>query len=201
MADTPENSRERVESPFLGTGEAVSAVKAWFIREVLPLEAELMQFLRQNWRNESDIADIRQDTYVRVYETACGEVPLSARGLVFTTARNLLIDRVRRSRIVPIEAAAELDPLEIAGDEPGPDRNVIARDELRRLSDAVDRLPPRTREAFVLRQIQELSRREIAERMGIAEKTVKRHLEDGVRAVADILYGELPNLGKKHERS
>lgn len=201
MADIPKTSCESVGSPFLGAGVAVPAVKVWFVREVLPLEADLMQFLRQNWRNESDIADIRQDTYVRVYETACEEVPSSARGLVFTTARNLLIDRIRRSRIVPIEAAGELDTLDVAGDEPGPDRNVIARDELRRLSDAVDRLPPRTREAFVLRQLQGLSRREIADRMGITEKTVKRHLEDGVRAVADVLYSELPNLGKKHERN
>lgn len=200
MDDIPRKSRESVGSPSLGAGEAVSELKAWFIREVLPLEAELMQFLRQNWRNESDIADFRQDTYVRVYEAACEEVPISARGLVFTTARNLLIDRVRKSRVVPIEAATELDTVEVADNEPGPDRSAIARDELRRLSAAVDRLPPRTREAFVMRQIQGLSRREISDRMGIAEMTVKRHLEKGVRTLANALYSELPNLGKKHER-
>lgn len=197
MVDIPEKSRESAGSPFLGAGETVSELKAWFIREVLPLEADLMQFLRQNWRNESNIADIRQDTYVRIYEAACEEVPASARGFVFTAARNLLIDRVRRSRIVPIEAAAELTTFEIAATEPGPDRAVIARDELRRLSAAVDGLPPRIREAFVMRQIQGLSRREIAVRMGIAEMTVKRHLEKGVRALADVLYSEPPNLGKK----
>src|SRR5580692_6812203 len=106
MVDIPKKSRESLGSPFLGAGETVSELKAWFIREVLPLEAELMQFLRQNWRHENDIADIRQDIYVRVYETACDEIPASVRGLVFTAARNLIIDRVRRSRIVPIEAAA-----------------------------------------------------------------------------------------------
>ncbi len=198
--DTPEKSRESVGSPPLGAGEAVPEIKAWFIREVLPLEAELMQFLRQNWRNESDVADIRQDTYVRVYEAARIELPVSARGLLFTTARNLVIDRIRRSRVVPIEAATELDALEIAGDEPGPDRNVIARDELRRLSAAVDRLPARIREAFVMRQVQGFTRREIAARMGITELTVKRHLEKGVRALADVLYSEPPNFGKTHER-
>ena len=87
-----------------------------------------MQFLRQNWRHENDIADIRQDIYVRVYETACDEIPASVRGLVFTAARNLIIDRVRRSRIVPIEAAAEFGTLEVAADEPNADRTVIARD-------------------------------------------------------------------------
>ena len=43
---------------------------------------------------------------------------------------------------------------------------------------------------FIMRQVEELSRREIAVRMGIAEKTVKRHLNDAVRTLADILYGE-----------
>jgi len=156
-----------------------------------------MQFLRHNWRNESDIADLRQDIYVRIYEAARTETPLSAKAFVFTTARNLLIDRVRRARVVPIEAATELDTIEVAADEPGPDRSAIARDELRRLSAAVDSLPPRTREAFVMRQIQGLSRREIGDRMGIAEKTVKRHLEDSVRALADTLYSEPPHIGKK----
>jgi RNA polymerase sigma-70 factor (ECF subfamily) len=200
MADTPKQSRGNAESPSLGAGEAVSELKVWFIREVLPLEAELMQFLRQNWRNESDIADLRQDIYVRVYQAACDEMPSSARGLTFTTARNLLIDRVRRSRIVPIEAATELVTLEVADEQPGPDRNVIARDELRRVNTAVENLSPRIREAFVMRQVQGLSRREIADRMGISEKTVKRHLESGVRALADLLYGDPPNLGKRHER-
>ena len=72
-----------------------------------------MQFLRHNWRNESDITDIRQDVYIRVYEAACQEIPESAKSFVFSTTRNLLIDRVRRERIVPIEAAADLETLDL----------------------------------------------------------------------------------------
>ena len=98
---------------------------------------------------------------------------------VLTIARNLLINRVRQKQVVSIEAVADLDALNIAIDEPGPDRAAIARDELRRLQSALDHLPPRCREAVLLRQVDGLSRREIAAHMGIAEKTVKRHLADG----------------------
>src|SRR5690242_7107039 len=78
----------------------VSGVNAWFIREVLPLEAALMQFLRRCVRNESDAADLRQDVYVRVYEAAQKQIPHPVRPFLMTTARNLVVDRVRRQQVV-----------------------------------------------------------------------------------------------------
>jgi len=41
-----------------------------------------------------------------------------------------------------------------------------------------------------LRKIEGLSHREIALRMGISEKTVDRHISDGVNALADAMFGE-----------
>jgi RNA polymerase sigma factor (sigma-70 family) len=165
-------------------------VRVWFVREVIPLEPSLTHYLRRNWRNESDIADLRQEVYVRVFEAARTRIPDQVQQFVFSTARNLLIDRVRRDRVVPIETAADLDLLEFTRDMPGPERNAIARDDLRRLQAALEKLPNRCRQAVVLRKIDGLSLREIAQRMGISEKTVKAHLNDGVRALADMRYGE-----------
>jgi RNA polymerase sigma-70 factor (ECF subfamily) len=116
---------------------------------------------------------------------------------VLTTARNILINRVRREHVVPIEAVADLESLGAAADEPSPDRAVMAREELRRLQMALDHLPPRSREAVVMKQIEGLSRRDIAARMGVGEETVKRHLTNGMRALADFLYGEPTDLRKK----
>ena len=168
------------------------------VREVLPMEAMLMHYLHQNWRNKSDIEDLRQEVYARVCEAAQKEVPEKTKAFVLTTARNLLINRVRREQIVPIEAVADLDELEIAIDAPGPERNAMARDVLRKLQGALDRLPPRAREVVTLRRIEGLSRPEIAQRMGISEKTVSEHLTNGLCALADMLYGDGSDLrGKK----
>lgn len=149
-----------------------------------------MQFLRHSWRHGDDIADLRQDVYVRVFESASKELPRDAKSFLFTTARNLIIDRLRRNRIVPIEGVADIETIEVASEEPGPDRTAIARDELRRLRIALDRLPPRCREAVVLKRVEKLTRPEIALRMGISEGTVKRHLEDAAHLLADMLYTE-----------
>ena len=179
------------------SGLAASDVRAWFVRDVLPLEAALVQFLHHSWRNKEDIADLRQEIYVRVYEAARKQIPHPAKPFVFAVARNLLIDRIRRKHIVPIEVAADWESLNVAADEPSPDRSVIARDELDRLQAALDCLPPRCREAVVLGRIETLTRRQIAERMGISEATVTEHLTKGMRALANILYGEPADLRRK----
>lgn len=196
MADNLEFGREGFETHSAADMTATE-VDDWFAREVLPLELALVQFLHRNWRNASDIADLRQDIYVQLYEAASKEIPVHTRQFVFTTARNLLINRVRREQIVSIEAMADLDVLEIAEETPGPDRTVIARDELRQLQIALERIPERHRTIFKMAQIDGLSGREIALRVGLAESTVSLHLTKATRMIADLLYGEPKDLRRE----
>ena len=196
MTSTTDSGFDDIDPRRQGAVITAPDVDAWFEREVLPLEAALMQYLQHNWRNKSDIADLRQDIYVLVYEAAKKALPESPKAFLFSTARHLLIRRMRREQIVPIEAVSDFDALGTAIDAPGPENNAIARDELRRLQAALDRLPPRTREAFVMRQVDGLSHREIAERMGITERTVKYHLAEAGTTLADILYGEHSDIRK-----
>jgi len=176
---------------------AMEEVRAWFIREVLPLEPALMQYLRRNWRRRDDIADLRNDIYVQVFEAALKKLPEKPQQFVVTTARNLLIDRLRRERIVAMEAMADLDALEGAADTPGPERVAIARDELRLLQRAMERLPRRTQEIIVMRRVEGLSRAEISVRLGISQETVSAHVTDGMRALTEMLFGATPDLRDK----
>ena len=197
MADVSDQGREFGNQDQRGAAMSAPDVQAWFVREVLPLEAALMQFLRRSRRNASDAEDLRHDIYVRVCEAAQKEIPKSTKAFVFSIARNLIIDHARHDQIVPIDAVADLDELNVAADAPGPERSVVAREELRTLQAALDRLPPRCRDAVVMRKIDGLPRHEIAVRMGIAEITVRRHISDGMAALADAVYGEPANAGKK----
>ncbi len=197
MVDRSEAGGDGVVLHTVSGAMNASEVDQWFVREVLPLEATLMHFLRRNWHNTADHADLCQDVYVRVYEAALEQIPAQTKPFVLATARNLLIDHVRREHVISIETVADLDMLGVGADEAQPDRVVMAREELRRLQDALDLLPPRCREAVVLRQVEGLSRREIAQRMSISEETVKRHLAAGACALADTLYGEKSGQGRK----
>jgi RNA polymerase sigma-70 factor (ECF subfamily) len=187
MTDTLETERD-ARADGHGMTSRDDDLHAWFIREVLPLEAALTQYLQHNWREPAHVADMLHDIYVRVFDAARKEKPKATTSFVFATARNLLVDRVRHQKIVPFEAVENIEALNIAADAPGPDDQVIAREELRRLQSALEKLHPRSRDAFIMHHVDGLSRREIAQRMGISEITVTWYLNQGVRLLADILY-------------
>src|SRR5687767_4284620 len=116
------------------------SLEEWFATEILAHEAALMRYLRRVWPHAADIPDLRQDIYVRVYESARKSRPSLPRAFLFATTRNLLIDRIRRSRIVSIELTQDLESLHVVVDEISPEQVLNARQQLRRLSDALDSL-------------------------------------------------------------
>lgn len=162
----------------------------WFVEQVLPLEPALTRFLYRNCRNQAEILDLRQETYVRVFEAACHGLPRQVKPFVFSAARNLLIDRFRRARIISIDSVADLDSSIVSIEDWDAERVLIDRDELRRLSEALERLPPRCRDVIAMRKIDGIAQRDVALRLGIAESTVEKQVGKGIRLLADNLFGE-----------
>jgi RNA polymerase sigma factor (sigma-70 family) len=159
----------------------------WFKREILLHEGILMRFIARVWPRRDELADIRQEAYARVYEAALKGRPQAPKAFLFTTARHLMADRIRRERIVSITAGGESDYLNVLIDEISPEQRVGAIQDLVRLARAFDRLSPNCREVIWLRRVKELSQREVANRMGLAEKTIEKHLRLGVRRLARAL--------------
>ncbi len=188
MAETPSAGRDTGGQGRQGAAVTDDAVSAWFIREIMPLEPNLMRYLQHNWRNSSEIADLRQEVYARVFEAARERIPDNPKHFLISCARNLLVDLVRREQIVPIEVIADLEGLGVAADTPEPDRTVLARGELDRVKKAMVRLPPRAREAVTLSYFEGLSGTEVAARMGVTKSTASKHLANGLRILADLLH-------------
>jgi len=194
MTETPESEHANAAAPISsGSSGRMAEVEAWFIREVLPLESVLIQFLNRSGWSKTDVEDLCQDVYMRVCAAALEEFPKQPRALVFTVARNLLIDRVRHEQIVSIDAVENLDVLNVAIEEPPADRVIIAREELRRLQGALEKLPARIRNVIIFHKVNGLTLSEIATRTGSTERTVRRDLSEGVRALAEILLREPPD--------
>lgn len=175
---------------FGGIVSAVDrALNIWFAREILPHEAALVRYLTRIWPHTDEVNDLRQETYVRVYEAAGKARPRFPKSFLFTTARHLMADRVRRARVVSIETIGDLEELSVPTEEATPEQRLEARQELMKLARAFSTLPPRCREVVWLRRVDDLSQREVANRLQISEKTVESHIVKGTRMLADALFG------------
>jgi RNA polymerase sigma factor (sigma-70 family) len=161
----------------------------WFAREILVHEAALVRYIRRVWPIADDLHDLRQEVYIRIYEAASKARPISPKSFFFTTVRNLITDRIRRERVVSIEVRDDLEELNVLVDELSPEKLTSARQELRNLAAAFDALSPKRREVLWLRRVEELSQKEAAQRMGVTEATVEKHLSSGLRQLADLLFG------------
>nr|WP_255486406.1 sigma-70 family RNA polymerase sigma factor [Luteimonas sp. MC1782] len=187
-ADSPRSARCRAGAPIRYGAAMPAALDAWFTSEILVHEEALLHYLRRAWPRQDEVHDLRQEVYIRVYEAAGKGLPRQPKAFLFTTARHLLIDRVRRGRVVSIEPVGDFEPMNVLIDEISPERWCAGRQVLKRLADALDRLPDRCREVVWLRRVEDLSQKEVAVRMGITEKTVEKHLAKGMRLMADGFY-------------
>jgi RNA polymerase sigma factor (sigma-70 family) len=175
----------------------------WFSEQVLSHEVSLTRYLHRVWPNKSEIPDLRQDIYVRVYESTKNSRPASPRAFLFVTARNLLTDHIRRSYVVSIEVAADAAAFDALVDEVSPERHVGAVQELHSLSLAFDALSDKCRRVVWLRRIEGLSQRQTAERLGLREAAVESQLARGMRALARAVFGSNDagiDADKSHKR-
>lgn len=159
----------------------------WLATQVLPHEPALRAWLSRRLGAGLEVDDVVQEAYAVLVELPDVAHIREPRAYFFTTARSVVLQHVRRSRIVAIEAVAEIDRLDIDHDERSPDQHAIAGQELRRIGALVAALPARCREAFMLRKVQGLSQREIAARMRISENTVEKHVGKGLRLLMQSL--------------
>jgi RNA polymerase sigma-70 factor (ECF subfamily) len=165
----------------MGSGGQLK-VRAWVGSEIIPHEADLRAWLRRTL-NPDDIEDVIQEAYCRISGLDDVEHIRSGRAYLFTTAKMLVLERIRRSRIVSIEAVTEIETLPIFGEEPSPERVAGGRRELARVRRLIDGLPERCRTIFELRKVEGLSQREVAQTMGLPEHIVENDVGKGLKLI------------------
>lgn len=166
-----------------------TGLETWFCQEVLPLERALTEFIRRNWRISDDVIDLRHDIYELAIAGARAALPHQTKAYVFTVARNHLINKAKRAKIVSFELVSDMETFDRAIDIDAAERHLIARDSLRRARAGIDVLSPRVRQIVLLRKVDGLNTKETAERLGIGRDAVERQLVMGMKALADFMLG------------
>jgi len=161
-------------------------IVAWISHEVLPHEAAVRRWLARSLDPDA-VEDVIQESYCRIAALDHVHHIRSGRAYLFTTARNLLLQQVRRQRVVRIEAVAEIDALGIGEDAPSPERVVAGRSELDRVVRLIAALPARCREVMELRKVHNVPQRVVAARLGISEHVVENEVAKGLKAIARAL--------------
>src|SRR3546814_5508968 len=167
------NRSENRERRSSGLGQSRAEIIAWVAGNVIPHEAALRARLRRMVVAGEEIDDIVQETYLNIARLKSVEHIRDGRGYLFTAARMVMLQRIRRNRIVRIDHLTDAQALALEDDAPGPDRHVAARRELARVRRMIDDLPPRCREIFELRRVEGVSQREIAERLDLDRKSTR----------------------------
>lgn len=162
----------------------------WFAAEVQPHDAALRGWLRRRYPDLGDVDDVMQETYSRVLRLRARD-PLrghAVKPLLFTTARNLALDVLRRRQNVPMYSLPDDANSAVFADEgPGVGEMVSRRQELALLAEAIQALPERCRQILTLRKIYGLPQKEIARQLGISEHTVEAQVGIGMHRCADYL--------------
>ena len=153
-----------------------------------------------------DAEDLTQDVFIKMYRTL--NTYEAGKGAfmtwVTTVTRNLLVDHFRKSKLERMSdsldstAAEDSDTLPLSDQLPdtglAPDARLLGREKQAMVHAALQKLSPELRETVILRDLQDLDYREIAEVLKVPEGTVKSRINRGRTELARLLsrtYGQV----------
>lgn len=152
---------------------------------VIPHEGAVRSWLGRARVSQEDIDDIVQEAYCRLASLDRVDHIDRPDAYFFSIVRNLLLRRIKRTRIVSIEMIAEIESYAI-DDSPSPEREAAGRLDYARLQAVMAGLPDRCRRIVEMRKIEGLSQKEIARRIGVSESVVENDVHQGVRAILRV---------------
>lgn len=137
----------------------------------------LLGWLRGRLGCGQQAADVAQDTFVRLLGQRRALDFQTPRALLTHIAKGLVIDHWRRQEVerAYLDAIAHLPEPQT----PSPETRLLILETLCRIEAMLAGMPARTREIFLLAQLDGLSYPEVAGRVDVSLATVKRHMREG----------------------
>ncbi|WP_187970766.1 RNA polymerase sigma factor [Aquibium microcysteis] len=164
----------------------------WDIQTLFRKHArEIALSLRRRGFNEDTAADLTQETFVRVLSSPprAGTAFHNPAGYLFRTARNLGTDHQRRERLVTYVDLPAEDFAAVVDPSPSAEAAVYDRQRLALTQSALAELPERTRKAFVLHRVEEMTIAAVAAELGLSVsrtwtliRTAYEHIDERLTA-------------------
>jgi RNA polymerase sigma-70 factor (ECF subfamily) len=140
----------------------------------------LIRFLRQRLRVKDDAADVAQEAYIRLMQYQGSRQIASPSSMLFRIAINVANDLGRTEQTHRVCDQFPLDLVEIASEQPSADREIAAEQDLQLLYAAIEELPPKCRNVFLLSRVRRMTYPQIASHVGISVKMVEKHISQAL---------------------
>ena len=182
---TPKNFPMELQSQTNPSGStpalpANEQQRLWFANEVLPHEPALRSWLRARFPSLPDSDDVIQETYVRLFRSRSCERITNAKSYLFSTARNLSVDLLRRRQVAPTVSITDSERSAVVEEGTSVADTVSSAQEVEILLSAIDALPDRCRTIMMMQKLQGLSNAEIAAQLNLSVNTVNAQLVIGL---------------------
>ena len=178
--DTDEGRLVKQDDALLAPGQRIADRKT-FAKVFRRYYAPLSRYARRFTGDASAAADVLQDVFLKLWEDRSRlTVERSLQAMLYTMVRNRALNMNRRRQRMASDTAVD-NLLDRPSAQVSSDHRLAAHDLQRHLHRWIEELPPRRREAFALSRYHGLSHAEIADVMGISERTVDTHIVHALR--------------------
>ncbi len=146
----------------------------------------LVSFLRAKLNNDQEAREVAQEAYVKLLQLETPGVVSFLQAYLFKIAANIAIDRVRHQIIGDRLARDEAMLFDEVDEKASPERRLLAQEELRRISDAMQGLPDKCRQAFALHVLLEWPLNEVAAEMKLSTRMVHYYIVRGLKVCKQV---------------
>lgn len=154
----------------------------------------LVRFLKRKVSNPEDAEDIAQNAFIRIQRLAEQGQLDNPKAYLYQTASNLAIDMLRREKLHQNYVQQTISKEYFSDEEFSsltdyctPERLLAARSELDAVKKAMDQLPVKCRQAFMLHRVKGLSYNDIAFEMGVSVSSVEKYILQALKHSRQVL--------------
>ncbi len=150
----------------------------------------LTGFFAKRIADRSEVDDLVQEVFLRLVQRR-GDAEIShVHGYVFQVARSVLNDRLRKGRVRHTQAHDSFDEELHAGSDFSPERVYLGREDIGLMIAALETLPQRTQDVFVLRAFENKKYADVAALMSISVRAAEKHMAKALAHIGEALTRE-----------